>query len=115
MVEPDDEGHGHQHLGGHDRGRLAARGGHLRRLRSSASTATASASRSLAKALAVAQTANPLRWGDALTGGSDQNFLTGGIDEAAIYNQVLSASTIAGHYSLGSTAPPPPSTCAPRC
>lgn len=69
---------------------------------------------SLAKTLSVAKTTNPLRWGDALTGGTDQNFLTGGIDEAAIYNQVLSASTIAGHYSLGSTAPPPPSTCAPR-
>ena len=54
----------------------------------------------------LATTANPLRWGDAFTGGVDANFLGGGLDEAAVYGAALSAAQISSHYSSGTTTPP---------
>ena len=56
----------------------------------------------------VTPSANPLRWGDALTGGLDQNFLSGWIDEPAIYGSALSATEINNHYKAAITTPPTP-------
>jgi hypothetical protein len=68
---------------------------------------------SFSKTLSVPTTSNPLRWGDSFSGGADQNFLTGGVDEVAVYDQVLAPATIASHYTSGSTPPSPPG-CTPR-
>ena len=41
------------------------------------------------------------------------DYLAGDLDEAAVYNTALSADTIASHYRLGTTTPPPADTTPP--
>lgn len=53
--------------------------------------------------VAIKANANPLRLGDSLVGTSETNFLGGGLDEVAIYNQALSAATVAAHYQAATS------------
>ena len=61
---------------------------------------------SAAVSATIPTTANALHWGDTFTANLDQNFLAGGLDEAALYGSALSATEIANHFQLANTAPP---------
>ena len=58
---------------------------------------------SQALSVTIPGTANPVHWGDTLSGGVEQNFLTGALDEGALYNQALTAAQVSQHYTTGTT------------
>ena len=64
--------------------------------------------------LTMSNNTNPLAIGQS----SGSAWFKGGVDEVAVYNRVLSASEVAGHYQAGKTSgqpppPPPPSSTDP--
>ena len=60
---------------------------------------------SQATSVTIPSTANALHWGDSVIGGVEQNFLTGALDDVAVYNQALTAGQVSGHYQAGLPAP----------